>query len=70
MGSTRQFSVTLPNGTADAVRAEVARDEAVEAWRRREVAAAFDDLKAEPGRAVGAADVRQRLAEAQRTMKA
>jgi putative addiction module CopG family antidote len=84
--STQQFSITLPNEMAQAVRAKVAsgeyatesevirdglralmgRDQAVEAWLREEVAAACDALKKAPGRAVTAAQVRQRLAEAQR----
>lgn len=54
----------------DGLRALMARDEAVEAWLRTEVAAAHDALKAEPGRAIGAARVRQRLAEARQKMKA
>jgi putative addiction module CopG family antidote len=88
--STQQFSITLPNEMAEAVRAKVAsgeyatesevirdglralmgRDQAVEAWLRKEVAAAYDTLKKAPGRAVTAAKVRQRLAEAQRKTKA
>jgi putative addiction module CopG family antidote len=90
MRSTQQFSITLPNEMAEAVRAKVAsgeyatesevirdglralmgRDQAVEAWLRKEVAAAYDALKKAPGRAVTAAKVRQRLAEAQRKTKA
>jgi putative addiction module CopG family antidote len=88
--STQQFSITLPNEMAEAVRAKVAsgeyatesevirdglralmaRDEAVEAWLSTEVGAAYDALKAEPGRAIDAAKLRQRLAEVQRKMKA
>jgi antitoxin ParD1/3/4 len=84
--STQQFSITLPNEMAEAVRAKVAsgeyatesevirdglralmgRDQAVEAWLRTEVAAAYDALKKTPGRAVTSAKVRQRLTEAQR----
>jgi antitoxin ParD1/3/4 len=84
--STKQFSITLPNEMADAVRAKVAsgeyatesevirdglrvllaRDQAVDAWLRTEVAAAYDALRAAPGRAVSAAKVRERLAAAQR----
>jgi len=84
--STKQFSITLPNEMADAVRAKVAsgeyatesevirdglrvllaRDEAVDAWLRTEVAAAYDALKAAPGRAISAAKVRERLAAARR----
>ncbi len=86
MRSTKQFSITLPNEMADAVRAKVAsgeyatesevirdglrvllaRDQAVDAWLRTEVAAAYDSLKAAPGRAVSAAKVRERLAAVQR----
>lgn len=86
MRSTQQFSITLTNELADAVRAKVAsgeyatesevirdglrtlfaRDEAVERWLREEVAAAYDALKASPGRAVSAAQVRARLAQALR----
>lgn len=82
MRSTQQFSITLPNEMADAVRAKVAsgeyatesevirdglrallaRDQAIERWLRDEVAAAYDALKAEPSRAVSAAQVRARLA--------
>lgn len=84
--STKQFSITLPNEMADAVRAKVAsgeyatesevirdglrvllaRDQAVDAWLRTEVAAAYDALKAAPGRAVSAAKVRERLAATRR----
>lgn len=89
MRSTQQFSITLPNEMAEAVRAKVAsgeyatesevireglralmgRDQAVEAWLRTEVATAYDALKTTPSRAVSAAKVRQRLAEAQRKTK-
>jgi antitoxin ParD1/3/4 len=87
--STQQFSITLPNEMAEAVRAKVAsgeyatesevirdglralmgRDQAVEAWLRTKVTAAYDALKTTPGRAVTAAKVRQRLAESQRKAK-
>jgi Arc/MetJ-type ribon-helix-helix transcriptional regulator len=50
----------------DALRAVLARDQAVAAWLHTEVAAAYDALKAAPGRAVSAAKVRERLAAAQR----
>ncbi len=53
----------------DGLRALIARDQAVEAWLRTEVAAACDALKTTPGRAGDAARVRQRLAEAQRKTK-
>jgi len=84
MRSTQQFSITLPNEMADAVRAKVAageyateselirdglrvllaRDRAVEDWLRKEVAAAYDKLKADPSRAVAAGAVKARLAAA------
>lgn len=82
MRSTQQFSITLPNEMADAVRAKVAageyatesevirdglrallaRDRAVEDWLRGDVAVAYDDLKADPARAVGVDRVKARLA--------
>jgi antitoxin ParD1/3/4 len=84
MRSTQQFSITLPNEMADAVRAKVAageyatesevirdglrvllaRDRAVEDWLRKDVAAAYDKLKADPSRAVAAGAVKVRLAAA------
>ena len=84
MRSTQQFSITLPNEMADAVRAKVAageyatesevirdglrvllaRDRAVEDWLRKDVAAAYDKLKADPSRAVAAGAVKARLAAA------
>lgn len=84
MRSTQQFSITLPNEMADAVRAKVAsgayatesevirdglrallaREQAVEEWLRRDVAAAFDAVKADPSRAVGPDRVKARLAAA------
>ena len=84
MRSTQQFSITLPNEMADAVRAKVAageyatesevirdglrvllaRDRAVEDWLRKDVAAAYDKLKAEPSRAVEVGAVKARLAAA------
>lgn len=48
----------------DGLRVLLARDKAVEAWLRRDVGAAFDALKADPSRAVGASAVRARLAAA------
>lgn len=88
MRSTQQFSITLPNEMADAVRAKVAsgeyatesevirdglrvliaRDQAVDAWLRSEVAAAYDSLESSPGRAVSATKVRERLSAAQRRL--
>ncbi len=81
MRTTQQFSITLPNEMAEAVRAKVAsgeyatesevirdglrvllaRDAVVEAWLARDVAAAYDAVKRDPGRTVTAADVRARL---------
>lgn len=84
MRSTQQFSITLPNEMAEAVRAKVAsgeyatesevirdglrallaRDRAVEDWLRKEVATAYDALKADPSRAVGIDAVKSRLVAA------
>jgi antitoxin ParD1/3/4 len=84
MRSTQQFSITLPNEMAEAVRAKVAageyateselirdglrallaRDRAVEAWLRKDVAAAYDALKKDPSKAVSVDRVRSRLAAA------
>ena len=84
MRSTQQFSITLPNEMAEAVRAKVAageyatesevirdglrvlraRDRAVEDWLRKDVAAAYDKLKADPSRAVAVGAVKARLAVA------
>lgn len=46
----------------DGLRILVARDRAVEAWLKKEVAGAYDALKASPSRAVPASKVRARLA--------
>ena len=82
MRSTQQFSITLPNEMAEAVRAKVAageyatesevirdglrvllaRDRAVEVWLRKDVAAAYDALKADPSRTQSVAAVKARLA--------
>jgi putative addiction module CopG family antidote len=90
MRSTQQFSITLPNEMAEAVRAKVAsgeyatesevirdglrvllaRDRAVEEWLRKDVAAAYDALKADPSRAVGASAVKTRLAAAHKKASA
>ena len=84
MRSTQQFSITLPNEMAEAVRAKVAagdyatesevirdglrvllaRDWAVEDWLRKDVAATYDKLKADPSRAVAVGAVKARLAAA------
>jgi len=81
MRSTQQFSITLPNEMADAVRAKVAageyatesevirdglrvllaRDRAVEGWLRKDVAATYDRLKADPSRAAAVGAVKARL---------
>lgn len=82
MRSTQQFSITLPNEMAEAVRAKVAageyatesevirdglrvllaRDRAVEDWLRKDVAAAYDKLKAHPSHAVAVGAVKARMA--------
>ena len=82
MRTTQQFSITLPNEMAEAVRAKVAageyatesevirdglrallaRDRAVEDWLRKDVAAAYDALMADPSRAVGLQAVKAHLA--------
>ena len=46
----------------EGLRALFARDRAVEAWLRKEVAAAYDAVAADPGRTVSAKAVRDRLA--------
>ena len=46
----------------DGLRVLMARDRAVERWLRDEVAPAYDALKADPSRAVSAAQVRARIA--------
>jgi putative addiction module CopG family antidote len=86
MRSTRQFSITLPNEMADAVRAKVAggeyatesevireglraliaHDRAIEHWLRTEVSAAYDELKADPSKALTMEQVRSSLAAARR----
>ena len=48
----------------DGLRALLARDRAVEDWLRKDVAAAYDKLKASPSRAVGVGSVKARLAAA------
>lgn len=90
MRSTQQFSITLPNEMADAVRAKVAageyatesevirdglrvllaRDRAVEDWLRKDVASAYDKLKADPSRAVEVSAVKARLAAAHKKASA
>lgn len=46
----------------DGLRALFARDEAVESWLRSEVQASYEELRADPSRAVDAADIRAELA--------
>jgi putative addiction module CopG family antidote len=46
----------------EGLRALFARDQAVEQWLRTEVVAAYDALKGDPSRTVGARDMRARLA--------
>jgi len=49
----------------EGLRALFARDQAIEAWLRDEVAAAYDAVVADPSRAVTAQRVRARLAAEQ-----
>jgi putative addiction module CopG family antidote len=46
----------------DGLRALFARDQALEAWLRTEVVAAYDEAKAHPERGVAADEVRARFA--------
>lgn len=82
--TTKQFSITLPNEMADAVRAKVApgeyasesevlrdgfrallaRDRAVEHWLRTEVAASYDEYKANPDAALSIEEVQANLVAA------
>jgi Uncharacterised protein family (UPF0156). len=83
MRTTKQLSITLPTGMAEALKERVAsgayasesevvrdglralfaREEAVETWLRTEVAASYDELRADPSRAISSADMRAHLAE-------
>lgn len=47
----------------DGLRALQARDKALDTWLRREVVAAYDELKADPSRALSVDQVRQHLAD-------
>ena len=47
----------------DGLRALFAREEAVETWLRTEVVASYDELRADPSRAISSADMRAHLAE-------
>lgn len=86
MRTTKQLSITLPNGMADALKARVAsgayasesevvrdglralfaREDAIEKWLRTEVVASYDELRADPSRAISAEDTRASLAEVHR----
>ena len=50
----------------DGLRVLLARDQAIDAWLRTEVAAAYDEIKKDSSRVVSASKVRERLAEAHR----
>lgn len=83
MRTTKQLSITLPTGMAEALKGRVisgayasesevireglralfAREEAVEAWLRTEVAASYDELRANPSRAISSAEMRAHMAE-------
>jgi putative addiction module CopG family antidote len=47
----------------DGLRALQARDKALEAWLHTEAATAYDELKADPGRALSMDQVRRHLAD-------
>ncbi len=51
----------------DGLRALFAREDAVESWLRTEVAAAYDEMHADPSVAVNGDAIRTRLAERHRT---
>lgn len=53
----------------DGLRTLRARDQAVERWLHEQVAPAYDAMKADPSRAVPAADVRSALATEHRRAK-
>ena len=83
MRTTKQISITLPLGMAEALKGRVAsgayasesevvrdglralfaREEAIESWLRAEVVASYDELHADPSRAISSSDVRAHLAE-------
>ena len=50
----------------DGLRTLLARDRAMEAWLREQVVPAAQALKADPGRALSAGQVREQLAEKRR----
>ena len=47
----------------DGLRALFAREEAIEAWMRSEIVAAYDELRADPSRAISSEEMRIHLAE-------
>lgn len=47
----------------DGLRALFSRDEAVERWLRTEAAAAYDELRTDPARAISSKDMRAHLAD-------
>ena len=47
----------------DGLRALFAREEAIETWLHTEVAAAYDELRADPSRGISSAEMRVHLAE-------
>ncbi len=50
----------------DGLRALFAREEAIETWLRTDVAAAYDELRADPSRAISSDEMRAHLAEVYR----
>lgn len=54
----------------DGLRALFAREEAIEAWLRTEVAASYDELRADPTRAITSDEIRAHLAELHRQYSA
>ena len=47
----------------DGLRALFAREEAIEAWLRAEVVTSYDELRADPSRALSSADLRSHLSQ-------
>lgn len=82
MRTTKQLSITLPIGMAEALqervasgayasesevirdglRALFAQEHAVETWLRTEVVSAYDELQADPSRAISATEMCDHLA--------
>jgi|SRR5690625_2899445 len=54
----------------DGLRLLMERDQAIETWLREEVATAYDELKADPSKALTVDQVREALAEAHRRRSA